>query len=183
MKKHLLGLTLIITLGTGCSCDTVTSTRSKTPDIALEIPIHGLPNHEIQGLIQVQSHPNGGVVISTTVDGLTPGAHGYHIHEAPNCNSLDGTSAKGHFNPHGHPHAGPYDQQKHVGDLGNLTADESGHAEDSIHIDNINLLIEPSLGARSFIIHEKPDDFITQPTGNSGARVACATIPNVIILQ
>jgi Cu-Zn family superoxide dismutase len=118
----------------------------------------------------------GGVKIVADVEGLTPGDHGFHIHEFGDCSSADGTSAGGHFNPHGNPHGGPTAEKRHAGDLGNLTADDAGKA----HLEWVDphMVLEGhgSILGRSVIVHAKADDLTTQPTGNAGARVACGVI-------
>lgn len=111
--------------------------------------------------------------------GLKPGQqHGLHIHEAGDCSSGDGMSAKGHFNPHGKPHGHPQSEARHAGDLPALVADKRGRAKIDATVDVITL--EPgrpgNIINRGMIIHADPDDFRTQPTGNAGARVACGVI-------
>ncbi len=146
--------------------------------LALTIPLHGYPQYPIKGTVTLESIPeHKGIRITTVVDGLTPGLHGYHIHEAANCNSIDGSSAKGHYNPHKLAHGAYHANEKHLGDLGNLHADSHGHARSSVFIEDVHLAEEPKLGARSFIIHQDTDDFVSQPSGNSGPRIACATVP------
>jgi Cu-Zn family superoxide dismutase len=108
--------------------------------------------------------------------GLVPGRqHGFHIHEAGDCSSGDGMSAKGHFNPHGKPHAQP--GSGHAGDLPMLQADKSGKAKLDVTLDGVSIgQGAGDIVGRGLIIHADPDDFRTQPTGNSGARIACGVI-------
>jgi Cu-Zn family superoxide dismutase len=104
------------------------------------------------------------------------GEHGFHIHEAGDCSSADGMSAKGHFNPTGKPHGMP-GTQSHAGDLPMRTAEKSGRAKLDTVIEGVTLAPGPtSIVGRGLIIHADPDDFKTQPTGNSGARLACGVI-------
>ena len=112
------------------------------------------------------------------VQGLTPGReHGFHIHEAGDCSSGDGMSAKGHFNPHGKPHAAYTAAERHAGDLPSLTAGKDGRAKIDVELDVITIAPGPaSIVGRGLIIHADPDDFKTQPTGNAGARIACGVI-------
>lgn len=118
----------------------------------------------------------GGVRITATVDGLTPGKHGFHIHEYGDCSAPDGASAGGHFNPSRKKHGGPDHLERHVGDLGNIVADETGHATYD-RLDSIISLKGPdTIAGRSIVVHSLPDDYKTQPTGNSGGRVACGVI-------
>jgi len=112
------------------------------------------------------------------VQGLKPDSeHGFHIHEAGDCSSGDGMSAKGHFNPYGKPHASPTSAERHAGDLPPLKAAKDGRAKIDVTLDVITLRPGPaSIIGRGLIIHADPDDFKTQPTGNSGARIACGVI-------
>ena len=108
--------------------------------------------------------------------GLKPGqAHGFHIHEAGDCSSGDGMSAKGHFNPQSKPHGHP--GMGHAGDLPMLQADKAGKAKLDVTVDGISIGSGAgNIVGRGLIIHADPDDFKTQPTGNSGARIACGVI-------
>ena len=117
------------------------------------------------------------VRVEANIAGLTPGAHGFHVHEVGDCSAADATSAKGHFNPamkaHGHHGAA----ERHAGDMPNLMADSSGKATLSAELDTLSLTEGPSgILKRSVVIHADPDDYKSQPAGNSGKRVACGVI-------
>jgi superoxide dismutase, Cu-Zn family len=117
------------------------------------------------------------VVVDAKLAGLTPGGHGFHIHEKGDCSSGDGMSAGGHFNPRGKPHAAPTTMDRHTGDLPMLVADAGGNAALVVEIDVMTVGSgENDIVGRGLIVHKDPDDFTTQPTGNSGARVACGVI-------
>ena len=120
----------------------------------------------------------GRVLVSGDVRGLRPNQeHGFHIHEVGDCSSGDGMSTKGHFNPFGKPHSDPGNTERHAGDMPALRADASGNARVNFSIDIIT--VEPgsaSVVGRGLIVHAAPDDYKTQPTGNAGARMACAII-------
>jgi Cu-Zn family superoxide dismutase len=117
-----------------------------------------------------------GVHVLVNAQGLKPGQeHGFHIHEAGDCSSGDGMSTKGHFNPMGKPHAHP--GSGHAGDLPALQADASGNAKVDVMATGITVSPGPtSVVGRGLIVHADPDDYKTQPTGNAGARIACAVI-------
>ena len=112
------------------------------------------------------------------VQGLKPGQeHGLHIHEAGDCSSGDGMSTKGHFNPHGKPHAHHGTTERHAGDLPSLKANKAGRANVQIDLDVITLRPgAANIVGRGLIVHANPDDYKTQPTGNAGARIACGVI-------
>ena len=118
------------------------------------------------------------VRVHAMVTGLRPGReHGFHVHEAGDCSSGDGMSTKGHFNPHGKPHAHSGTSERHAGDMPSLRADSNGRAEASFDLDIITVAPGPaSVVGRGLIVHADPDDYKTQPTGNAGARLACAVI-------
>jgi superoxide dismutase, Cu-Zn family len=132
--------------------------------------------HEVRGLVMFHQMP-GHVMVHARITGLKPGAeHGFHVHETGSCASTDGSSAGGHFNPDGKPH-GPQDAAHHAGDMPSLKADARGVADQKF------MLTGPSVQAgaasvvgRAVIVHALPDDFTTQPTGNSGDRIACGVI-------
>lgn len=118
----------------------------------------------------------GGVHVVGSFSGLAYGEHGFHIHEKGDCSAPDATSAGGHFNPASKPHAAREAAARHAGDLGNLKADPYGLARVDFVDATLSLSGPDSIVGRAVIIHEKADDFTTQPTGNAGARQACGVI-------
>jgi Cu-Zn family superoxide dismutase len=110
--------------------------------------------------------------------GLKPNSeHGFHIHEKGDCSSGDGMSTGGHFNPLGKAHGRHTDANRHVGDLPSLKADKSGRAKIDVELEGLSIGSGPAdIIGKGLIIHADPDDFRTQPTGNAGARIACAVI-------
>jgi Cu-Zn family superoxide dismutase len=118
------------------------------------------------------------VFVTARVSGLTPGSHGFHIHEKGDCSSGDGASAGGHFNPLGKPHAAPTTMDRHAGDMPMLVADGYGNATLSAELDVVTVGGggATDVVGRSIIVHKDADDYRTQPTGNSGARLACGVI-------
>jgi Cu-Zn family superoxide dismutase len=121
---------------------------------------------------------DGKVRVIVFAQGLRPGQeHGFHIHEAGDCSSGDGMSAKGHFNPAGKPHGHPASGERHAGDLPSLKAEKNGRAKLDVTVEGVTLRPGPtSIVGRGVIIHADPDDYKTQPTGNAGARLACGVI-------
>jgi Cu-Zn family superoxide dismutase len=112
------------------------------------------------------------------VQGLKPGAeHGLHIHEAGDCSSGDGMSAKDHFNPQGKPHGRPGSSERHAGDMPSLKAGKNGRAKVDAQLDLVTVAPGPnSIVGRAVIVHADADDYKTQPGGNAGARLACGVI-------
>lgn len=118
------------------------------------------------------------VHVLANVQGLKPGAaHGFHIHEAGDCSAPDASSAKGHFNPTGKPHGNPAGAEHHAGDLPALKAGTNGRAKLDTMLTGVTLGPGPtSILGRGLVIHADPDDYTSQPAGNSGARIACGVI-------
>jgi Cu-Zn family superoxide dismutase len=120
-----------------------------------------------------------GVRVTANIEGLTPGPHGFHIHEKGDCSSDDGSSAGGHFNPTGAPHGAPTSGQHHLGDFGNIEANKDGVARFERVFYFLRMEGTNSILGHSIIVHEKPDDMASQPSGNAGARQACGVIEKV----
>lgn len=146
-------------------------TRVKRAIVALN-PTRGNTATGIAHFIEVE----GGVRIVATLDNLSPGKHGFHIHEFGDCSAPDASSAGGHFNPTHQKHGGPDHFERHVGDLGNIVANERSRARYDRVDSVISLNGSNSIIGKSLVVHAKADDFTTQPTGDSGGRVACGII-------
>lgn len=131
--------------------------------------------NSVHGVVIFEEVENG-VRVVANLKGLTPGKHGFHIHVFGDISSNDGSSAGGHFNPAGMPHSMPTSEKRHAGDMGNIEADKDGNA----HLEYIDPVMKLdgtfSIIGRAVIVHEKEDDFTTQPTGNAGARVGQGVI-------
>ena len=115
----------------------------------------------------------GGVHVVGSFSGLVYGEHGFHIHEKGDCSAPDASSAGGHFNPGGKARDAAL---RHAGDLGYLKADGYGLARIDFVDSTISLSGPDSIVGKAVVIHEKADDFTTQPSGNAGARQACGVI-------
>lgn len=148
------------------------SMPSVTKAIAVLHPTEG---SEVTGTVTF-TQTDAGIRIVGTVEGLTAGQHGFHVHEYGDCSAPDGSSAGGHFNPDGKDHGAPTDMDRHVGDLGNVLADESGIGTYDRTDTVIAFSGSHSIIGRGIIVHAGEDDLTTQPTGGAGARVACGVI-------
>ena len=133
--------------------------------------------NNVRGKVDFQQRGDK-VRVTSNFTGLRPnGEFGFHIHEAGDCSSGDGMSAKGHFNPHGKPHGNPQSGERHAGDLPSLKVEKNGRAKLDVTVDGISIGSGPgNIVGRGLIIHAQADDYKTQPTGNAGARSACAII-------
>lgn len=121
---------------------------------------------------------DGRIKVSGRVTGLQPNSeHGFHIHEFGDCSAPDASSAGGHFNPSNKPHAHP--GHGHDGAMKNLSADAEGVAvvDDELPTTvNIGKGDAFDIVGHALIVHEKPDDYVSQPVGNAGGRLTCGVI-------
>lgn len=133
--------------------------------------------NSVAGTVRFES-AGGKVAVTAEVSGLKPNSeHGFHVHEKGDCSAPDATSAGGHFNPGTKSHAHYSGAERHAGDMPNLKADASGNAKYRWESD----MLAVGSGAanvigRSVVIHRDPDDYSSQPAGNSGPRLACGVI-------
>ncbi len=122
----------------------------------------------------------GDVRLEVEVRGLAPGMHGMHIHSAGNCVGPDFTSAAAHFNPLAHNHGLQTSDGPHAGDLPNLVVGPDGRGQFRMTVGRFTLspgkvsLLDTDGSA--LVIHAAVDDGYTDPTGNSGGRVACGVV-------
>jgi superoxide dismutase, Cu-Zn family len=139
-------------------------------------------NNVVKGVVSFeQESEDGPCTISWRVTGLTEGEHGFHVHEKADFS--DGCKSAGpHYNPHGKTHGAPGDEERHVGDLGNIVAGADGIAEGSVVDNLIKLSGEFSVIGRSMMVHADVDDLgkggheLSSTTGNAGGRIACGEI-------
>jgi superoxide dismutase, Cu-Zn family len=120
-----------------------------------------------------------GVRISGMVQGLKPDSEfGFHFHEKGDCSAPDASSAGAHFNPTNQQHGRPQGQPHHAGDMLNVKSDAQGVAEVSIDNADVSLRTgQPNdIVGKALVMHAKPDDYTTQPSGNSGDRIACGVV-------
>lgn len=150
--------------------------EAKNEDIKKAIAVlHPASGSKVSGTVTFEETDQG-LHIVAHVEGLTPGSHGFHVHEWGDTSAPDGTSAGGHYNPTTHPHGAPTDKERHVGDLGNLEANDQGVA----HLDWTDPVMKldgpGSIIGRGVVVHEKADDLKSQPTGNAGGRIAVGVV-------
>lgn len=120
-----------------------------------------------------------GVHLMGAVGGFAANSqHGIHVHETGDCSAVDASSAGGHFNPTASAHGRAGSGAHHVGDMDNLVADGNGLARVNIHLQGVTLGggAANDIAGRALVVHAAPDDYRSQPAGNSGARVACGII-------
>ena len=122
----------------------------------------------------------GGVKMTVIANGLTPGLHGIHLHAVGQCKGPDFASAGGHWNPMHKMHGMQSPQGPHMGDLPNITVGPEGKGRLETTIAGATLDSGPmgllDSDGTALVIHAGPDDNKTDPSGNSGGRVACGVV-------
>lgn len=177
MTSHLwTGVTIAfsvvgLAVGVAQKSDDKHSEKVDVPKMAVAVvkPTRG---NKVRGVVRL-TQTEKGVRLQGRVRNLTPGKHGFHIHEFGDLRSPDGTAAGGHFNPDGHDHGGLEDDERHAGDLGNITADANGVAQIDVVAKDLKLHF---VIGRSIVVHGKADDLKSQPSGDAGPRVALGVI-------
>lgn len=182
MKQVLVGVLVLGAGSLGISAQTPAAGKSATASAAMAAKatakVSPTANQTARGEVTFTAEADGVHVVGS-FSGLVFGEHGFHVHEKGDCSAPDGTSAGGHFNPATQPHAARDAAARHVGDLGNLKADPYGLARVDFVDKTLSLSGPNSIIGKAVIVHEKADDFTTQPTGNAGARHACGVIEAV----
>ena len=117
-----------------------------------------------------------GVKIRLRVQDLPPGEHAFHIHQTSSCQAPDFKSAGPHFNPTNKKHGLKNKDGHHAGDMQNFSVPSSGRASANFHNKEVTMDQLTADGGRSLVIHAKADDMMTDPSGNSGDRIACGEI-------
>jgi Cu-Zn family superoxide dismutase len=138
----------------------------------------GASGTSVQGSLQLTAVSNG-VMLAGDITGLEPNTeHGFHVHDIGDCSAPDAKSAGAHFNPGHVEHGGPTSAVRHLGDIPNIQSDASGHATVSATIAGATLRDggPDDLLGKSIIVHAKRDDYKTQPSGDSGDRIACGVV-------
>lgn len=145
------------------------------PITAAVAVIYPTKNNKVRGIVNFEKI-HSAVKITAKLKGLTPGEHGFHIHQSGDCSCADAECAGDHYNPTSLPHGSPDDKKRHIGDLGNITADQDGNATYSRFDKQIKLDGPHSIIGRSVLVHAHKDDFVSQPSGNAGKRIGCGVI-------
>jgi superoxide dismutase, Cu-Zn family len=170
------GLVLLagLTLASRTSGETTDEAQGSAPGKAVAV-LHPTEGSKVHGWVTFTKEGDK-VKVVAEIEGLTPGKHGFHIHEFGDCSSKDGAAAGGHFNPGGKPHGAPTDANRHEGDLGNIEAGQDGKARVDFTDSALKFEGAGSIIGRGVIVHTAPDDLKTQPTGNAGGRQSCGVI-------
>ncbi len=178
-KKLLIPVAVAALLGSAAFSGTARAAQPEgaggaAPTHAIAV-LHPTEGNQVTGTVTF-TRDGDAVKVVADVYGLTPGKHGFHIHQYGDCSAPDGSSAGGHFNPTHMPHAAPTDKQRHAGDFGNIVADSTGHAHFEWTDHMIVMSGANSIIGRGVVVHGGADDLTSQPSGNAGPRVACGVI-------
>ncbi len=121
---------------------------------------------------------HGALILHVELAGLSPGSeHGLHVHDKGDCSAADAMSAGGHFNPEGATHGRAGMGAHHLGDLGAVVADSRGQVAADFPLTELTVTAGPhSVVGRSLVVHRDRDDYVSQPAGNAGPRIACGVI-------
>jgi len=153
---------------------------SVPPRTSAKVSLISAPGSSVKGDLLLTNQGNA-VSIRGEITGLTPGKeHGFHVHEFGDCSGPDFQGAGAHFNPTMDPHGGPESKSRHLGDIPNVKADKDGHATVDISAKGLTLVDKDGaptqILGKALVVHAMPDDYKTQPSGGSGARIACGVI-------
>lgn len=190
----LLASIMICGMGGSMALSQAQSTAGKVPDtgaktvappaeaqtpVGAAADLKPTQGHQAMGTLSLTPDKHG-VRIAGSIKGLTPNAeHGFHVHEKGDCSAPDGSSAGGHFNPDAQPHGKPGDSgAHHLGDVPSVRANAQGVAQVDVRVSGATLRTNDAndIVGKALVVHEKPDDYKSQPAGNSGNRIACGVI-------
>lgn len=180
MKRHVpifLGTALCfaVSLGTAAATTTKSPTTSASLASGTLVTAIGAP----VGTATITVAAGGNPILRINASGLPAGVHGIHIHTTGKCEGPAFASAGGHLNPAGHQHGKDNPAGSHLGDLPNLTIDGHGNGElvQTLGVDAVTLRAQLlDADGAAVVVHADADDYRTDPSGNSGARIACAVL-------
>jgi len=174
MKTISLAILTLAAIASGCKSKGTNADKGET----LKINFESKSGSKATGTAEFVQKGNE-VIFTAKLSGLEPGVHAIHIHEKADCSASDASSAGGHWNPTFKKHGKWGDSNHHKGDIGNFTADVDGNGTVVMTTEEWCVgcgdKTKDVLG-KGLIVHQKADDYVTQPTGDAGGRVACTAI-------
>lgn len=178
MKKIIVFSTFALAIAIGCKTSESKKDSNGSDSKTLKIDFISKSGSTASGTAQF-TEKKGKVTFTANMSGLKPGIHAIHIHEKSDCSAPDGSSAGGHWNPTFKEHGKWGSASYHKGDIGNFPVNEDGIG--TLTMTTSEWCIgcgDPTkdILGKALIIHVDPDDYLTQPTGNAGGRVACSAI-------
>lgn len=154
---------------------------AEAPSEEIEVTMYDTEEEPIGTAVLSESEEDG-LTIALEAEGLEPGEHGMHIHDAGMCEGPTFETAGSHFNPTDASHGFDHEDGPHAGDLENIEVAEDGTVSTEVPAENVTILdeeVETSLmtdSGTSLIIHSDADDYVSQPSGDAGDPVACGVI-------
>ena len=181
--KHFKAIAAMSVLGiVGCdNSDEIGNGQQSGVSAQANVSVQGTPAATASTTLDVEAaEQDGGVRIAVAAAGLPPGEHGLHVHEIGRCEEPGFTSAGAHWNPTGREHGRDNPAGAHAGDLPNLVIDSAGRGRTEFVISGATLVggarpMYDNDGA-ALLVHAKADDYRTDPTGDSGDRIACSVL-------
>jgi superoxide dismutase, Cu-Zn family len=162
-----------------CGCAHSAGMTGEAPTATAYAAVNN-PSGQQLGIASLSQDPGGTVHIQMKLSGLVPGWHGVHIHSVGSCMGPAFASAGGHFNPEAKHHGMNNPQGPHAGDLPNMIVDASGNANYTASTNRVSLTSGASglmdADGSALVVHASPDDNMSDPAGNAGARIACGAI-------
>lgn len=148
---------------------------------AVDVPVAAPPVSLINSSGQVigsvsPAQTSGGISLTISGGGVPHGLHGVHVHTIGRCDPATFASAGSHWNPTARKHGFNDAQGPHSGDLPNVTASSSGIVRQTVVLAGSSLAQLADADGSALVIHAGADDYVTDPSGNSGARIACAVL-------
>ncbi|MDP3906352.1 superoxide dismutase family protein [Novosphingobium sp.] len=172
MKSRAATLVLVAAILSGCA--------TSAPPASVRVAAATLQNADGASVgTAVVTSLGGTLTLNVVAAGISPGPHGIHLHAVGDCTPPGFTSAGGHLNPGGHQHGTANPAGSHLGDLPNIVAASSGAASLVVPLGGSRTQLESALfdaDGTAIIIHAAADDYKTDPTGNSGARIVCGVL-------
>ena len=166
---------MLASLGVSACATLTTTPRGRTASPARWTSTLVAADGTSVGTVMVRVNRDGSTVVAVHGAGLPAGSHGLHLHDKGLCAGPAFASAGGHWNPTGRQHGRDNPAGAHLGDLPNLAIDASGRGAAVIRIGATGEQLADVDGT-SLMVHAKSDDYRTDPSGNSGNRIACAVI-------
>lgn len=171
--KKLVCLAVLVLAASGCPKKEKKSPKATKAGGTIEAK----SGSGVHGSVTFEPSGDGRMKVTVSIEGATPGDHGVHIHETGDCSAPDASSAGGHFNPTQAEHGAPGAPQHHLGDLGNISVSAGGTGSMTITVKGLTIDDKKTgVVGRALIVHDRPDDMTTQPTGGAGNRIGCAVI-------
>jgi len=174
--KHLLFTGALLTLGALSGCD-----DDSTGDIIrlAHANLEAKSGSSLLGTVSFSQLNGRGVRVYVVVSGATPGEHAVHLHQNGDCSGPTAMNVGTHWNPTNEPHGRRDTPPFHRGDIGNMTVDANGNGVLALTAEDWNIGgNDPSRDIlnKAVIVHAGADDYVTQPSGNSGVHIGCGVV-------